>query len=284
MVFNGAGSQPSPSVSQSPVLTMNPSPSMPATGWGTFTDDLYGWTIDVPNTWTAHNISTQGAGTQGADLVGDAMSVRITTETAPKNSPPPGLTLPTVPDSSFPLDANSLLRSKDGGLVGQFRGDGLVFTVQVSSPSASGQLSTSDQAILERMIGSIAFQPWHVGDVRNDWVAIATPTADVSWIQIEGGLYMLFRTPDGYKLYGSISCAGADPTRTGTTSDGSAKLTCPDGSTWEMSADGASGGGGDAATNDPPPEWAVTTAHDGTLIAWVIPGYFPEGTGGSPTP
>lgn len=284
MVFNGAGSEPSPSEPSSSVLTMNPSPSMPAVGWGVFTDAPYGWVIDVPKTWTANNISTQGAGTQGANLVGDTMSVRITTETAPKNSPPPGLSLPAKPDSSFPLDANSLLRSKNGGLAGQFRGDGQSFTVQVSSSAAPGQLSASDQAILERMIGSIAFQPWQVGDVRNNWVAIATPTDDVSWIYVEGGLYMLFRTPDGYKLYGSITCGNAKvPADTSARSDGFAVLKCQDGSSWEMNAEGASGGSGEASANDPPPEWPVTTAHDGTLIAWVLPGYFPEGTGGSPT-
>ena len=283
MVFDGAGAQPSASAPESPALTMNPAPSMPTIGWATHTD-AYGWTIDVPKSWTTNDLATQGAGTQGAEFVSDTMSVRITTQTAPKNSPPPGLSLPAKPDSSFPLDANALLRSKNGELAGQFRGDGLLFKVHVSSPAAPGQLSASDQAILERMIGSIAFQPWQVGDVRNDWVAIATPTDDVSWIHVEGGLYMLFRTADGYRLYGSISCAGADSTRTDVASDGSAKLTCSDGSTWEMSADGASGGSGDAATNDPPPEWPVTTAHDGTLIAWILPGYFPEGTGGSPTP
>jgi hypothetical protein len=169
-------------------------------------------------------------------------------------------------------------------LVGQFRGDGLLFSVEVSFRTDPGQVSASDQAILDRMIGSIAFRPWRVGDVRNDWVGIATPTEDVSWIHIEGRLYMLFRTPDGYKLYGSVSCAGKDPTKTSSTPGGSAVLECPDGSSWQMNADGASGGSGDAATNDPPPQWAVTTAHDGTLIAWVLPGYFPEGTGGSPTP
>jgi hypothetical protein len=283
MVFDGVAAQPSPSAPASPVLTMNPSPSMPGIGWGTHTDP-YGWTIDVPKSWTTNNLTRQGVGTQGAEFVGDTMSVRVTTETAPKGSPPPGLSLPTNPDSSFPLDANALLQSKDGGLEGEFRGDGLLFSVRVSSPASPGQLSAADQAILDRMIGSITFQPWQVGEVRHDWVAIATPSEDISWINIEGGLYMLFRTADGYELYGSISCAGSDPTKTAATSDGFAKLTCPDGSTWEMDAGGASGGGGDAATNDPPPQWAVTTAHDGTLIAWVLPGVFPEGTGGSPSP
>jgi hypothetical protein len=257
--------------------------SPPSVSWTSYTDP-YGWTIDVPKLWTAHDLTTQGPGTQGAEFVGDSMSVRVTTETAPKGSPPPGLSLPTQPDSSFALDATALLQSKDGGLEGEFRGDGLLFSVRVSSPALPGQLSATDQAILDRMIGSITFQPWHVGEVRHDWVAIATPTEDISWITIEGGLYMLFRSADGYELYGSISCAGSDPTKTTATSDGFAKLTCPDGSTWEMDAGGASGGGGDAATNDPPPQWAVTTAHDGTLIAWVLPGVFPEGTGGSPSP
>jgi hypothetical protein len=92
---------------------------------------------------------------------------------------------------------------------------------------------------------------------------------------------MLFRTPDGVRLYGSITCGEQAPKNLATTADGFAVLDCPDGSTWQMNAAGESGGGGEAASNDPPPEWPVVTAHDGTLIAYVIPGYFPPGTGGS---
>ena len=112
-------------------------------------------------------------------------------------------------------------------------------------------------------------------------MAIDTPTQDVSWITVRGGLYMLFRTADGYRLYGSITCAGRPTTNTSVSSDGFAVLECPDGSSWKMNAGGESGGGGQAAFNDPPPEWPVVSAHDGTLIAYVIPGYFPPGTGGS---
>jgi hypothetical protein len=133
------------------------------------------------------------------------------------------------------------------------------------------------------MIRSISFHPWQVGDVRHDWVAISTPTQDVSWITVEGGLYMLFKTSDGYRLYGSINCGDKQPSKTSSTQDGFAVLDCPDGTSWEMDAEGSSGGSGSgqASNNDPPPEWVVATAHDGTLIAWVLPGVFPPGTGGA---
>jgi hypothetical protein len=237
--------------------------------------------MDVPASWDTHVITTQGAGAQGARFTGPTMSVQLTTQTAEKGSPPPGLTFPATPDSTFPLDPVSLFHGAEGGLAGEFYGDGQQFSLYVQSSALPGPLSASDQAVLDKMVGSISFEPWSVGDVRHDWVAIATPTRDVSWIEVEGGLYILFRTADGYRLYGSISCAGKPPAKTGVTSDGSAKLTCPDGSTWETTADGASGGSGDAVKNDPPPEWPVTTAHDGTLIAYVWPNYFPPGTGGA---
>ena len=134
------------------------------------------------------------------------------------------------------------------------------------------------------MISSISFQPWSAGDVRHDWAAIPTPTEDVSWVTVRGGLYILFRTPDGYKLDGSISCADLHPSKTSTTPDGYAVLDCPDGSTWQIDAAGASGGGGEAGLDDSPHQWPVVTAQDGTLIAWVLPGVFPEGTGASPSP
>jgi hypothetical protein len=251
--------------------------------------DPFGWSIDVPSGWNTRFVGPRsgGPGTYGAQFVGDTMSIQVSTEAPQLNSPPPGLTMPAHNDSSFPLDASSLLSGIEGGLGGQFYGDGLQYDVTVLSPPLPGPLSASDQAILDHMISSITFQTWSPGDVRNDWAAVPTPNSNVSWVHLEGYLYMLFRTSDGYRLYGSISCAGSPPSKTSTTSDGFAVLDCPDGSTWQMNASGSSGGGGQAATNDPPPEWPVATAHDGTLIAWILPGTFPPGTGGSslsPTP
>lgn len=269
----------------SPVSTQ-PSPTDVPLAYKQYKDP-FGWTIDVPTEWHTRFVGPKsgGAGTYGAQFAGDTMSIQVSTQAAKLNAPQPGLTMPAQNDSSFPLNASSLLSDVEGGLGGQFYGDGLRYDVTVLSPSLPGPLSDSDQAILDRMISSITFQPWSPGDVRNDWAAIPTPTADVGWVHVEGGLYMLFRTTEGYRLYGSISCAGSPPSKTSTTSDGFAVLDCPDGSTWQMDASGSSGGSGQAATNDPPPEWPVATAHDGTLIAWILPGTFPQGTGGSsPSP
>jgi hypothetical protein len=251
------------------------------TSWTTHTDP-YGWTIDVPDGWR-----TVATSNRGARFEGDDMSVEISIQPAPSESLPPGFTLPpglTLPpanDSQFPLSADQLLSDVEGGLGGHFFGDGLQFNVLVLSPSLPGSLPDTDSDILDHMIGSISFQPWRIGEVRNGWEAIATPTHDVSWVTVRGGTYMLFRTASGYRLYGAISCAGNPPGRTSATSDGFAVLGCPDGSTWQMDAEGASGGSCIASANDPPPEWLVVTAHDGTVIAFVIPGYFPPGTGGS---
>lgn len=280
MVFPAAGTEDA-----SPVST-GPSPTEAPPVYKQYTDP-YGWTVDVPDAWRTKVIDVGGPGTHGAQFIGDSMSIQISTQTAASGSPPPGLTSPAHNDSTFPLNASDLLSDVEGGLGGHFYGDGLKFDFLVLSPPLPGPLSDSDQAILDHMISSISFEPWSTGDVRHDWTAIPTPATDVSWIQVRGGYYMLFRTADGYRLYGSISCAGKDPSKTSTTSDGSAVLDCPDGSTWQMDASGSSGGGGDAATNDPPPEWPVATAHDGTLIAWILPNTFSEGTGGSslsPTP
>jgi hypothetical protein len=264
----------------SPPLGLTGAPNTGSMQWTTYTDP-YGWTIDVPEGWATKVLSVEGAGTNGAQFIGENMSVQVSTQTADPGSPPPGLTLQLVNDAQFPLNANDFLSNIEEGLGGTFHGDGLVFDVTVRSPYLPNPLPEPERSILMHMIGSITFQPWTVGDVRHDWVAIGTPTEDVSWIMLEGGLYMLFKTPDGYKLYGSISCGGKEPSKTSSSADGFAVLDCPDGSTWEMNATGESGGGGDAAGNDPPPEWAVVTAHDGTLIAWVLPGVFPPGTGGA---
>jgi len=254
------------------------------TAWTTYTDP-YGWTIDVPEGWRTR--VTSEPSDQGARFEGNNMSVQIgiqpavTASLPPGMTLPPGLTLPPQNDSQFPLHGDQLLSNVEGGFGGHFFGDGQQFNVLVLSPSLPGSLPNTDADILDHMIGSISFQPWRIGEVRNGWEAIATPTEDVSWVSVRGGTYMLFRTASGYRLYGAISCAGKPPSKMSATSDGFAVLGCPDGSTWQMDADGASGGGCIASANDPPPEWLVVTAHDGTLIAFVIPGYFPSGTGGS---
>ena len=255
-------------------------PAGPPISWTSHTD-RYGWTIDVPKGWRTEPLSSpaEGARFQGSDL-----SVQIAIGPPPSGWPaklpaPAGLTLPPSNDSAFPLSADQILSPVDGGLGGRFNGDGLQFDVVVQSSTLP--LSTDDGDIVDHMIGSIAFQPWTPGDVRHDWVAIEAPSEDVSWITLEGGDYMLFRTPDETKLYGPISCAKQPPKKLRTTSDGSAVLDCPDGSTWQMDAGGGSGGSGEAVWNDPPPQWPIVTAHDGTMIAYVIPGYFPPGTGGS---
>ncbi|MEP6759442.1 MAG: hypothetical protein ABJB55_09625 [Actinomycetota bacterium] len=268
---------------KSPPLGLGGSPSMLAVAMTTYTDPFGGWTIDVPQDWTTKVIQTSGSGTQGAQFMGENMSIQVSTQTAPSGSPPPGLTLPATDDSQFPLVANDLLTNVEGGLGGTFWGDGQTFSVTVLSPNLPEPLPEPERSILMHMIGSISFKPWTVGEIRNQWVAIPTPTGDVSWITVEGGLYMLFKTPDGYKLYGAISCGGKPPRKTSSRADGFAVLDCPDGTSWEMDAGGASGGdgSGEAVWNDPPPQWPVVTAHDGTLIAWVLPGVFPPGTGGS---
>jgi hypothetical protein len=253
------------------------------TGWTTHTNP-YGWTIEVPEGWS---VTPLGPSDQGTRFEGSAMSLEIKIEPPPAASLPPsvalpaGLTLPPTDDSKFPLDADQLLSNTGTELGGQFVGDGQRFDVLVLLPSLPGPLPRNDADILDRMIGSISFQPWKIGEIRHGWEAIPTPAQDVSWVTLRGGTYMLFRTTEGYRIYGAITCAGEPPSSTSATPDGFAVLGCPDGSAWQMDAEGASGGGCIASANDPPPEWVVVTAHDGTLIALVIPGYFPSGTGGS---
>ena len=265
----------------------SPKPADPVpAGWTSYTDPN-GWTIDVPDGWHTRSISQPGAPKAGVQFVGTSMSVQINIQPPPSEplpqgpTLPAGLTLPPTNDSQFPLRADQLLSNVEGGLGGSFNGDGQRFLVFVQSPSLPDPLPGTEADILDHMIGSISFQPWEIGEVRNGWEAIAPPSGDVSWVTVRGGTYVLFRSGNGFRLYGAISCDGRAPSDTSSTSDGYAVLGCPDGSTWQMDAGGASGGGCIASANDPPPEWFVVTAHDGTLIAFVIPGYFPPGTGGS---
>jgi len=104
------------------------------TAWTTYTDP-YGWTIDVPQGWRARVISEHEP--RGAEFQGSDMSVQISIHPAVTESLPPGMTLPpglTLPpsnDSPFPLHADQLLSNVEGGLGGQFFGDGQRFDVLV---------------------------------------------------------------------------------------------------------------------------------------------------------
>ena len=166
--------------------------------------------VDRCPEWLAHEIpraEVGGAGTYGAQFIGDTMSIQVSTQAPKLNAPPPGLTMPAHNDSSFPLDA-SLLSGIEGGLGGQFYGDGLQYDVTVLSPPLPGPLSASDQ---------VDHGPHHLVDHLPAMVpgrcsqrlgGGPDADSDVSWVHLEGYLYMLFRTSDGYRLYGSISCAG----------------------------------------------------------------------------
>ena len=192
MVSTSVPAQTTPQ--KSPPLGLDGSPSPLAVAMTTYTDPFGGWTIDVPQDWTIELLKTPGSGTQGAQFVGENMSVQVSTQTAPTGSPPPGLTLPAVDDSQFPLKANDLMTNVEGGLGGTFQGDGQTFSVTVQSPYLPNPLPEPERSILMHMIGTISFQPWAVGEIRNQWVAIETPTGDVSWTTVEGSRSSIART------------------------------------------------------------------------------------------
>src|SRR5207244_1486694 len=124
----------------------NPSPGGTGSLSWTSYSDPYGWTIEVPEDWRTRTMSAPG---EGAQFVGANLSIQITVgpppaRWLPHQTPPPGLMLPPVNDSPFPLNADELLAPVEGGLGGRFFGDGLRFDVLVQSPSLPGDPPPAD--------------------------------------------------------------------------------------------------------------------------------------------
>src|SRR5207344_985015 len=131
----------------------------------TYTDPL-GWSIDVPEGWTAESFEefdgrrTQtgarffsGALDPGGGTASGEMLVTVSHfEGGPVDAP--------ADDSTFPLSADDL-ESNEGGRQLSFRGDGLPFILDVrGGPWETNELSAQQENIATRMIESIRFEPW----------------------------------------------------------------------------------------------------------------------------
>jgi hypothetical protein len=180
----------------------------------------------------------------------------------------------TENDTRFPLTIEDM-DPVDGGFLLAFRADGLEFTLSIR---VGGDSPTPEQmSILDRMVSSIAFQPWHPGDERNGWTALSPTTNDnradqeakISWQTCDPrGCYVLVYEGDAPYVLGPIETCGEGENMTAdATSPYPIVLECPNDPTQSWSYTGSPSPGnrpGDDVSLDGHP---VIRAWDGTLLA-----------------
>ncbi len=229
--------------------------------WTSYADAL-GWTMDVPAGWRTTKVdqTDPGAVFRGSvDGVDTSISV-VHIEG--------GAFRPPQDDSRFPLDPADLTET-DGGLDLVFHGDGLPFIFEVGGP-----LSDAQQAVVDRMIRSIAFQPWAIGDLRNGWTAVGEvhPSATAEWITYQGDSYLSYiggEGDGGRVVYGPAPrCLPGEPQPLLEVREtGVAAITCQDGQTGEWRFDsGEPGSTNDQRFADPLPKHRAILSWDGFLL------------------
>jgi hypothetical protein len=243
--------------------------------WTTYTDDA-GWTIDVPSDWTVEALAEPAVG--GSSQTGATFS----SET-PAHSyvgPPSGISVtithlideddpPWEDSSDFPLRWADLAEIDRGVLQARFRADGAEYVVEVRLGSSA--VAPELQRALERIVGSLRFQPWDIGTSRNGWTAIfrlggtadGEPRSDIPW---DGG--GAFWSPGlGYVLSGDPvpGCGGSWDygDKEGPT------LTCEDGRKGRWSWNGAPYPENPESLQDPIESYPALASWDGFLLARV---------------
>jgi hypothetical protein len=175
-----------------------PGGAVPSASAGTTTyRDALGWSVDHPSDWFVLPIDWFNGrySTWGAALSNEPLPAA--SEDAGEGSPWPDLSqlshdgavlivthraggpAPTVDDdSTFPLDpADAQLVPGDdpASSILNFRGDGLEFT------ALFGGYADAPPELLETvdsMVGSIRFQPWEPGEIRNGYEAVGASVRD----------------------------------------------------------------------------------------------------------
>ena len=151
-------------------------PSSPTAQPGTWTtfDGGLGFTMELPADWGTTAITDEIV----VNAPGGDPYIQINrVDEAPRD------------DSSFPLD----FADYEGVHQPHFYGDGQTFIIQWFTGTAD-PLTPEQSAVVERIVESIRFEPWTVGDTRNSFTAIgkALRSATAEWITYRGENYLSY--------------------------------------------------------------------------------------------
>jgi hypothetical protein len=205
--------------------TVSPSAEPP---WSTI-KDVMGWTMTFPADWTA---AVFGEKDKVGHAVYSGMQGPLTGVVVDVWTDPTAAGRP-ADDSAFPLDASAVMGD------GTFRADGILFHVDVTKDGSSvPQLSGEEEQTVLRIVSSITFKPWSVGQRRGEWTSVGDvlPSASAQWISYEGMHYFTsYGTPR--HLFGpKPDCPSGGNGSYEIRETGQATVTCPDGTTaaWDF--------------------------------------------------
>lgn len=226
--------------------------------WTTYTDRL-GWTVDVPPGWTTNQLVGSGA-----QFSSDGIVIDIGGGGTPGQSD----------DSSYPLDPNGFLFQGEGGLIGNFAGDGRAFGFVVMEDGTTlTKLNAVQKPLVDRMISSIRFQPWQLGETRNGLTAVGKvlPAATAEWLiyKLTGDHYVAYYGGDGGRaLLGPAPACPGGPATYEIRETGEAGITCSDGTAanWNFGT-GAPKAGNPSPFVAPLPTHPAVLSWDGWLLA-----------------
>jgi hypothetical protein len=230
--------------SASPTLDEpSPSRSVADTRWTSYTDPM-GWTIDVPSEWLTEPFHDSGGTTfDGAHFA----SGDVTHQSAPD---PISDVLPDTGEvmlfvwheetgtAETPTDDSTLPLSFDPakGYTIDFGADGLSFSILVKPGEGDVDISGEHEAILERMIGSISFEPWTVGEKRHGWTSFGVIDPEVSqWVTL-GPNHFFTLNEQERRVFGPVPDCPAGEASYEIRDTGMAAMICSDGTTseWDL--------------------------------------------------
>jgi hypothetical protein len=144
-----------------------------------------------------------------------------------------------------------------------FRGDGEAYRFLVQ-----GNPDPEDLLSLDRMLGSISFEPWDVGEQRGDWVALEYPTDRESAWPLIGNNVVAVYAPDGDpRVIDFPDTCGEGQNMT--VIDGIPVLECPDGSELRYDESGIADEGNPEDFQDNVRTFAAVRSHDGHVLVEV---------------
>jgi hypothetical protein len=254
--------QAAPSPSESSTVDIS-EPSQ--TGdWRALTDAM-GWTIEYPADWTAA-VSGEPNKVGHVFSSGQDPAAGVVVDIWHD----PSETVAPADDSTFPLSFETF------GPGGDFRADGVVFEVSVVADEGRRDLTGEEVAIVKRMIESIRFEPWEVGDVRNDWMAVGTvlPASSAEWFQAvsgDGEDYFAVNIDGRRRLFGPVPPCGGE-TSYEVRESLVAGIECADGTGGDWDFEGRPQSGNSAGFDVALADYPAIRSWDGLLLV-----QFPEG-------
>ncbi len=210
MVFPQVGAQTTAATSPTPEQTDPATPSIEPGSWTTYDGGL-GFTMELPADWGRTGITDE--------IVVNAPSGEPYIQINRVDDPPKD-------DSSFPLN----FADYQGDNQPHFYGDGQTFIIQWLTGTPD-PLTPEQSAVVERIVESIRFEPWNVGDERQRWTAVGEilPASSAQWITFKGEHYIASYVGSTRTLFGPApKCASGDGTYE-VRETGDAGISCPDG-------------------------------------------------------